>query len=56
LSAVLNLFDQVRVAECPELQNWKKPRITATQQLALYAVMLLFRLLILVLLFYFARR
>jgi serine/threonine protein kinase len=48
-------LDQVGVAERPELQNWKKPRITATRRIALYAAMILLPLLIFALLLYFAR-
>jgi hypothetical protein len=52
----LEHLDQVGVAERPELQNWKKPRMAATRRIALYAAMILLPLIIFVLLLYFARR
>jgi eukaryotic-like serine/threonine-protein kinase len=52
----LEHLDQVGVAERPELQNWKKPRLPATRRIALYAAMILLPLLIFALLMYFARR
>ncbi len=52
----LEHLDQVGVAERPELQNWKKPRMAATRRIALYAAMILIPLLIFALLLYFARR
>jgi eukaryotic-like serine/threonine-protein kinase len=52
----LEHLDQVGVAERPELQTWKKPRMAAMQRIALYAAMILLPLLIFALLMYFARR
>ncbi len=52
----LEHLDQVGVAERPELQDWKKPRMATTQRIALYAAMILLPLLIFALLLYFARR
>src|SRR5277367_520026 len=52
----LEHLDQVGVAERPELQDWKKPRIAATKRVALYAAMILLPLLIFGLLLYFSRR
>ena len=52
----LEHLDLVGVAERPELQNWKKPRMAATRRIALYAAMILIPLLIFALLLYFARR
>jgi eukaryotic-like serine/threonine-protein kinase len=52
----LEHLDQVGVAERPELQDWKKPRIGATKRIALYAAMILLPLLIFGLLLYFSRR
>lgn len=52
----LEHLNQVGVAERPELQNWRKPRMAATQRIALYAAMILLPLLIFALMLYFARR
>jgi eukaryotic-like serine/threonine-protein kinase len=52
----LEHLDQVGVAERPELQDWKKPRMATTQRIVLYAAMILLPLLIFALLLYFARR
>jgi eukaryotic-like serine/threonine-protein kinase len=52
----LEHLDQVGVAERPELQDWKKPRITAARRIALYAAMILLPLIVFGLLVYFSRR
>jgi eukaryotic-like serine/threonine-protein kinase len=50
----LGHLDQVGVAERPEMQNWKKSHMAATQRIALYTAMVLAPLLIFALLLYFA--
>jgi eukaryotic-like serine/threonine-protein kinase len=52
----LEHLDYVGVAERPELQQWKKPRMGSTQRAVLYAAMILLPLLIFALMLYFARR
>lgn len=51
----LEHLDQVGIAERPELRNWKKSHVAATQRIALCAAMVLVPLLIFALLLYFAR-